>query len=320
MFAIAVGNDSPEESPPISSCIVCGNKRPIPVFEAFHHRIMECSQCGLAFTAGRSGEKPDIAAPEKYFHEAHEYAESLIDQAKHCPSADHLDIVRQVMAFTGKRDGHVLDAGCAAGALLAAFQQSDWRITGVEPSAEMSSFAARRLGCAIHRETMECCELPAEAFDAITAMHVIEHSPDPELFLRRCRDSLKHDGILLLEVPDFGSHQARRCGRRWRPLYPDSHRFHFTSATLERLLERCGFRAIHVQRLGGLGIIPEARAGTAPVSESPLSNPQRFVRWIFEHRRIFTRSVVAKRLLRHAYWQVLGMNEYFRMTAVKIGR
>ena len=42
---------------------------------------------------------------------------------------------------------------------------------------------------------------PPEAFDCVWASHVLEHQPNPGLFLRRCIDLVKDDGVLAITVP-----------------------------------------------------------------------------------------------------------------------
>jgi hypothetical protein len=72
--------------------------------------------------------------------------------------------------------------------------------------------------------------------------HVLEHLTDPLAAIQRARTLLTDDGRLLISVPNLASLQARLFGPDWLHLDLPRHLFHFTPRSLERLLERSGFR------------------------------------------------------------------------------
>lgn len=78
--------------------------------------------------------------------------------------------------------------------------------------------------------------------DTVVSLHTLEHVDDPLRFLTRCRESLKANGMLLLEVPRL---LPLPVGM---PLFP-FHHVEYTPETLEPLLLRAGFDI--VERLGG---------------------------------------------------------------------
>lgn len=82
-----------------------------------------------------------------------------------------------------------------------------------------------------------------EMFDVITMHHVLEHIPDPIHFLsQEIRPLLKKDGLLVVEVPNFGSFESRINGEAWEDLKPWEHLNQFTPKTLRRCLQKTGFR------------------------------------------------------------------------------
>ena len=149
----------------------------------------------------------------------------------------HLSLLNR---FTGKKNGRVLDIGCASGHFLEAARQAGWSITGVEPSEVLFARARETLGddAELACSTLEHSSLEAESFDAVTLWDVLEHVPDPLGFMRHCRNLLKPGGKLFVNVPDLDSAEARLLGRRW-PLLLAEHLNYFNRPSL-RL---CGDKA-----------------------------------------------------------------------------
>lgn len=254
-------------------------------------------------------------AEQYYRHEYYRHAAGYADSLKEAASADNPDQqerVRVVSRLARRASGNVLDIGCGGGALLAAFRRAGWRCRGIEPSGELAAHAGAAAGCEVLEETLESAALPAETFDAITALHVLEHSPDPRRFLDCCYRLLRSDGVLLVEVPDFGSRAARKQREFWRPLYPDTHLYHFTRETLSRLLKQAGFSVGRFRRYGGLGALA--------IPENPDASEQtvaRLKRRIFQARTVLYRIPALKRSVRYLYWHLLRMNEYMSICGIK---
>lgn len=107
------------------------------------------------------------------------------------------------------RDGSILVVGAGTGAELIAFGDAEagWRLTGVDPSAQMLETARRKLAAhdLVERVTLfhgYTHELPAdELFDAATASSVMHFLPDDAAkldFLRSIAAHLRPGGALLL--------------------------------------------------------------------------------------------------------------------------
>ncbi len=85
------------------------------------------------------------------------------------------------------------------------------------------------------------------SFDLITLWDVIEHVPNPQAVLQKIRELLAPHGKLLLETQNVASRWARLLGPRWHHYKHHEHLYHFSPATITRLLGDCGFA---VQRIG----------------------------------------------------------------------
>lgn len=148
------------------------------------------------------------------------------------------------------KGGSVLEIGCGSGLMLAAFSQRGWKAVGIERNEEV--VARVRPGLGVEITTLPVEELPAEArFDLILMFHVLEHIGDPVQLLLECAKRLAPGGRVVVNVPNFGSWQARFAGTNWLHLDIPRHLVHYTPKTLAATFERAGLK---VSRIGFVSI------------------------------------------------------------------
>jgi len=111
------------------------------------------------------------------------------------------------------RGGWALELGCFHGAFTERLGKRFSDVVVVEGSKECIEIAKKRVPYAsfVHGrfEDAPVWIDHEQKFDAIFAIHVLEHLDDPVLVLKRCREWLKPDGKLFLAVPN-----ARAASRR----------------------------------------------------------------------------------------------------------
>jgi SAM-dependent methyltransferase len=139
----------------------------------------------------------------------------------------------------------ILDIGCGRGFTLAALQDRGHEVHGTQLSPEAAEFARNCLSLE-HIEQRDLLEIgyPDGWFDAITIYHVLEHVHDPLVMVREIARILRPGGRLIVEVPHAGGAGARVLKRYWLGWDVPYHRFHFTQATLERVLAEFGLTAV----------------------------------------------------------------------------
>jgi len=184
-------------------------------------RVVECSSCGATYTA------PRPASMDRYYPRRYRAYGPLVTLIL---GAFYRMRVSRWAAWKPK-GGSVLEIGCGSGLMLAAFSQRGWKAVGIERNEEV--VARVRPGPGVEITTLPVEELPAEArFDLILMFHVLEHIGDPVRLLRECAKRLAPGGRVVVNVPNFGSWQARFAGTNWLHLDIPRHLVHYTPKTL----------------------------------------------------------------------------------------
>jgi SAM-dependent methyltransferase len=112
--------------------------------------------------------------------------------------------------------GRLLEVGCGHGLLLDEARALGWDVRGLEPAEAGRGHARDVLGLDVRDATLADLDAAVDGgFDAILMVDVIEHLDDPVGAVRRCRELLSADGVLLVVTPDPSSPTARVAGSRW---------------------------------------------------------------------------------------------------------
>jgi SAM-dependent methyltransferase len=133
--------------------------------------------------------------------------------------------------------GKMLEIGCASGAFLQRMSNLGWQVEGIELSGDAAA-RARSLGYPVRTGSLESAPDPAQPYDLIVGWHVFEHLHNPVGALHRLHCWSKAGGWLVLSMPDAGSWEFRLLKDKWYALQAPTHVYHYTRATLSKVLER----------------------------------------------------------------------------------
>jgi 2-polyprenyl-3-methyl-5-hydroxy-6-metoxy-1,4-benzoquinol methylase len=167
-----------------------------------------------------------------------------------------------------------LDVGCQTGEFgLIALRDGivPYGIEMSEPYADICRHAWGR-GSRIHYGSISSADFKPNSFDYITAFETLEHMCDPIEALQKMRSWLKKDGVIAISVPasDYfhfkywilakqpASNFIRNALMRSRPFYsrqvlPHTHIYNFSKKSVALMLNKAGFRTIHMSLTGWHG-------------------------------------------------------------------
>jgi 2-polyprenyl-3-methyl-5-hydroxy-6-metoxy-1,4-benzoquinol methylase len=140
-------------------------------------------------------------------------------------------------------NGRFLELGCGSGLMLESMRDLGWRAEGIDFDASAVELTSKK-NLVVHCGKLQDLEFADETFDAIAAIHFIEHVSDPLGVLRECRRLLKPGGRLVLITPNADSWGHRYYRADWRGLEPPRHLHIFTPRSIAELCRKTGFNYV----------------------------------------------------------------------------
>ena len=203
---------------------------------------MKCSSCGLVFALPR----PDESQLIEFYHglssglKDFSSAQSFIRRMKF----RHVTSTIKKYFPSGKQI-RLLEIGCSQGQLLDAVKGDNQIVaTGIDLDTAALE-RARNNGHNVLEGTLESLKFPDESFDAIVAIHVIEHLHSPVDTLAEMNRILSPGGIVFSIVPCVSHIKARLAGIKWKYYTPPAHLWFFSRKTFSLLHQKAGFKTVY---------------------------------------------------------------------------
>lgn len=243
------------------NCPFCDANDPT-LYERFgsglQYSYVKCGNCGLIYTNPRPAYDQDFidAAYASYY----QYAENIqledLDNINESSLKMFAKEVDHIVTYDKDRKA-VLDIGSGMGTfLLAAKKYYPGKASGLDVSVKMGEFVEKNIGVKVHIQQYEDFQ-PIEKFSLIHMSHVLEHVPDPNLWLQHSRNLLTPGGILVINVPNkFGlgnrmQHFFYKAGLKkqfangWKdPSRTPDHLFEPTLRSMKYLLKKNKFEIL----------------------------------------------------------------------------
>lgn len=210
--------------------------------------LVECTGCRCCFISPR----PKLEHLARFYPPAYWYMEAsrppvnLLERIKALEAVYRRGLmqeeIRRLLRYVGAGK-RLLDVGCGGGDIVKMAREAGFEAAGVEFSADAVAYGRAR-GLDVAQGTLEGAAFPDASFDGVSLFHVLEHLPDPVGTLREVRRILKPGGVLLVQVPNFGSLQAAIFRRQWFPLDVPRHFHQFTPESLQQAFKQAGFEPI----------------------------------------------------------------------------
>lgn len=237
-----------------TGCILCGSNSFSLLSTQMTWPVVRCGNCGFVYLAERPSEDDLERMYSKSYYEDGDVGyrgyvnifEQYHDTFLKIFRRRHRDLIKRA---SGRK---LLEVGCAYGFLLDFLSTNGWEVTGIEISPLSSAYARDELNLNVHTGSVESVNLPAESFDVILLLDVLEHLHRPFDTLRRIRSLLAPGGILVVQCPWELFHWEEIAEARFKRMKPGTikpdavpaHLYFFQPSSLEGILRKAGFRII----------------------------------------------------------------------------
>lgn len=162
--------------------------------------------------------------------------------------------IRLINSF-GTDEKNILDIGCGTGDFLVACKKNGWSVFGIEPNAGARDLTLKKLienSSSVENNIVEKLEnlfndeTAVRQFDVITMWHVLEHVPNLSEYIQHLEKLLKPNGVLLVAVPNFKSHDANYYKEFWAAYDVPRHLSHFSRRSIKLLFDKVGMNVAKI--------------------------------------------------------------------------
>ncbi len=140
--------------------------------------------------------------------------------------------------------GMLLDIGCGDGSFISYMKNMGWDVYGVVINSAIlkNTEEALRPKIKVINGDLGEADFGEDSFDVVTLWNVFEHIRDSDNLLRAIKKVLRKDGLLVMQVPNTESLEARIFKKNWIHLDLERHAHHFSTRTLSAPLNKTGFK------------------------------------------------------------------------------
>jgi SAM-dependent methyltransferase len=147
--------------------------------------------------------------------------------------------------YTGYK-GKILDIGAGTGAFANAMQYKGWNVTALEPDESTRKRANENYGIQL-LPIQALNNLAENSFDVITLWHVLEHVHDLNGYFVTFKKLLKHNGRLIIAVPNYTSFDAEFYKSFWAAYDVPRHLYHFSPKSMLQWCANYHFNIVQVK-------------------------------------------------------------------------
>lgn len=201
--------------------------------------LLYCSNCGLIrhksipnYNTLESFYPDDYLVYNKSFKEASNALYSKLKTNLYSMKA------KKLSKYIGKT-GNILDVGCANGAFLMSMKQfGNYGLYGLDIKNTGIDFKGNSID--FKEGYLEELEYPVNFFDAVNLDNVLEHVPDPVVFMKKVLTVLKPGGYIFGTTPNFRSIDRFVFRKYWGGFHMPRHIYVFNANNLEMFMTSMG--------------------------------------------------------------------------------
>ncbi len=225
----------------------CG-KKGIAAARFENRTYYRCPICGLIYMKLYNGES--VKYNENYFFADYknQYGKTYIEDFENIKKIS-LKRLKRIKRY--RKEGDLLDIGCAFGPFLKAADESGYNSAGFDVSEEAVEYIKNNLG--IDSKVVDFSVYKpeeGEKFDIITMWYVIEHFKNPEIILSKVSEMLSDNGIFAFSTPNYTGISGRKDLKKALSESPSDHFTYWSIKSAGKILRKGGFRILSVRNTG----------------------------------------------------------------------
>jgi SAM-dependent methyltransferase len=255
-----------------NKCYLCRNSNVEKAFEKLGWSISKCSDCKLYRLDFKGSYHKFISDYyNKDFFTGSSQRAGYFDYEgdRQAEKKNMLQYLNGITQF--KNQGRLLDVGCATGLFMLEAQKKNFKVNGIDVSKYAIDIAKQRFGKNVTQTSFEKANIRKNTYDVITLFDVIEHVSDPRKVLKKIKNILNENGLLVINTGDTDSLMAKLQGKNWHFFIPPQHFFYFSQRNLTTLLVELGFKVVRVDRKGKWITLRYLFHLARQIEQSPLS-------------------------------------------------
>lgn len=201
-----------------------------------HFRLVECEECGIVFS--------DPACDPGTLATLYQHSAVTYDAQEEEIYQSYAPVLARALPVLQRR-GTFLEIGGGRGFMLrwGAEQGFDEQIE-IEPSADAErKFSPPSMQARFIRGIFSRGLLPEGSVSLACFFQMLDHVPDPRVFLEAVRETLEPGGAAVCVTHDTSAVSARLLGER-TPIYDIEHTYLFNPDNMARLFRRAGFEVV----------------------------------------------------------------------------
>lgn len=239
------------------NCFVCSSKTNLHIQciiddrygSIGKYKIYKCKNCGFA-RLSKIIPKNVIAKFYAKYYPIHfiktirrKHNSIILTRLKHW-----LDGTNNQTYFYIDKKKKVLDVGCGDCKSLLEIKNLGGIPYGLDPNP-YSRKIAQNIGLTVKKGFIYDNLFGDDKFDFVTASQVIEHDPNPFIFLKYAKNYLNVNGKIILSFPNIDSFYSRLFGSKWINWHVPYHINFFNRKSFRILAEKAGLKIIKMQTI-----------------------------------------------------------------------
>ncbi|MBI2611396.1 methyltransferase domain-containing protein [Candidatus Gottesmanbacteria bacterium] len=225
-------------------CNVCKSTNIIEWKKIDKYKLLKCNQCLIIQTF------PQLSESELEYINNRFYGRQPFTSVAYNTSAEFffkrgIKFYEEIklLKIKGKK---LLDIGSGYGYNQLVARNNGLITIGIDLSKNAVEFARNIFNLNVIQESFYAYNFKNSKFSIITMYDSLEHVRNPKETIKKVNKLLSDDGYLILQTPNIDSIMYLLTKSKWVWLLLPFHFYHFTSASISKILSESGFRIVKI--------------------------------------------------------------------------